>query len=87
MLKVILFILFFPITFPIWLLSKLFTGNNNNTILKNNHKDIELEKEMDKYELEPWQKDLVRKGQYDPKQFDTDDDDIEEKDYYEEDNQ
>lgn len=44
----------------------------------------ELEKEMDAYDLEDWQKDLVRKGDYDPWNFEEDGE-LEEDDYYYED--
>lgn len=47
-------------------------------------KNEELEKEMDAYDLEDWQKDLVRKGEYDPWNFEEDGD-LEEDDYYYED--
>lgn len=39
------------------------------------------EKEMDNYGLEPWQKELVRKGDYDPWNFEESGD-LEEDDYY-----
>ena len=47
-------------------------------------KQDELEKEMDAYELEDWQKELVRNGEYDPCNFEEDGD-LEEDDYYYED--
>lgn len=46
--------------------------------------DEELEREMDDYMLEDWQKDLVRKGEYNPWNFEEDGD-LEEDDYYYED--
>lgn len=39
------------------------------------------EKEMDAYGLEEWQKELVRKGEYDPWNFEEDGD-LDEDDYY-----
>ena len=41
---------------------------------------------MDAYELEDWQKELVRNGEYDPCDFEEDGD-LEEDDYYYEDEQ
>ena len=59
-----------------------------NEIDKMMHKkddyDEELEKEMDDYMLEDWQKDLVRKGEYEPWNFEEDGE-LEEDDYYYED--
>ena len=57
-----------------------------NEIDKHIHKkdddyDEELEREMDDYMLEDWQKDLVRKGEYDPWNFEEDGP-LEEDDYY-----
>lgn len=49
-----------------------------------NDKKKQQEKEMDAYGLEEWQKDLVRKGEYDPWNFEEDGD-LEEDDYYYED--
>lgn len=40
-------------------------------------------KELDPYGLEDWQKELVKKGEYDPWNFEEDD--LEEDDYYHED--
>ena len=40
----------------------------------------ELEKEMDDLDLEDWQKELVRKGEYDPSSFEEED--LEEDDYH-----
>lgn len=87
MLKIILIILFFPIAFPIWLISKLFAGHIDDgpDFLDDYDRETEQEKEMNRYGLEPWQKDLVRKGDYDPENFDDDEDDMEEDDYYYED--
>lgn len=47
-------------------------------------KQQQKEKEMKAYELEEWQKELVRKGEYDPWNFEEDGD-LEEDDYYNED--
>ncbi len=57
-----------------------------NEIGKHIHKkdddyDEELEREMDNYMLEDWQKDLVRKGEYNPWNFEEDGP-LEEDDYY-----
>lgn len=41
-----------------------------------------LDEELDDYNLEEWQKDLVKKGEYDP--WDFEEEDLEEDDYYEE---
>ena len=46
--------------------------------------DEELEEEMDNYDLEDWQKDLVRDGDYDSWGFEEDGE-LEEDDYYSED--
>ena len=51
---------------------------------KEKKKRADLEKEMDAYDLEDWQKDLVRKGDYDPWNFEEDGE-LEEDDYYYED--
>ena len=40
-----------------------------------------VDKELDIYNLEDWQKDLVIKGEYDP--WDFEEEDLEEDDYYE----
>ena len=45
--------------------------------------DERLENEMNAYDLEDWQKDLVRKGEYDPWNFEEKN--LEEEDYYSED--
>ncbi len=47
-------------------------------------KTNDREKEMDNYALEEWQKDLVRKGDYEPWNFEETGD-LEEDDYYYED--
>lgn len=54
---------------------------------KNDDYDEKLEKEMDNYVLEDWQKDLVRQGHYDPWNFQEPGEDgpLEEDDYYYED--
>ena len=49
-------------------------------------KKSKREKEMDKYGLEPWQKELVRKGQYEPWNFEESGE-LEEEDYYYEDDE
>ena len=47
----------------------------------------ELEEEMDNYDLTEEEKDLVRSGEYEPWDFDyPEDSDLEEEDYYSEDN-
>ena len=46
----------------------------------------DLEKRMDDLELEDWQKDLVREGKYDPENFEESED-LEEDDYYYEDDE
>lgn len=48
-------------------------------------KRIELEEEMDIYGLEDDEKELVRNGEWEPWQFETDPDDLEEEDYYHDD--
>lgn len=65
----------------------LFLANEiDNHFNKDNDEDYDedLEKEMDAYALEDWQKDLVRKGEYDPWNFEEDGE-LEEDDYYYED--
>jgi hypothetical protein len=47
--------------------------------------DEELEKEMDVYDLEDWEKEEVKKGEYDPWNFEEED--LEEDDYYYEDDE
>jgi hypothetical protein len=46
----------------------------------------DLEERMDDLELEDWQKDLVREGKYDPENFEESED-LEEDDYYYEDDE
>lgn len=53
---------------------------------KNNKKDKNLEHEMDIYDLEDWQRDLVRKGEYDPWDFEENGE-LEQDDYYYEDSE
>ena len=50
-------------------------------------KDTKLEKEMDYYDLDEHEKELVRKGEYDPWDFESkeDMDDVNDDDYYGED--
>ena len=62
----------------IWELLKAFTNGISEGNKTTN------EKEMDNYGLEDWQKDLVRKGTYDPYNFDESEE-LEEDDYYSED--
>lgn len=52
----------------------------------NDNKNEKLEQEMDSYGLEEWQKDEVRKGNYDPWSFEEDGE-LEEEDYYYEDDE
>ena len=59
------------------LLFDLLTGGNSDD------KNKELEKKMDDLDLEEWQKELVRKGEYEPENFEEED--LEEEDYYYED--
>lgn len=62
----------------IWkLIEAVITGSSNDTKSK-------LEKEMDYNGLEDWQKDLVRKGDYEPHNFEEMGD-LDEDDYYYED--
>ncbi len=56
-------------------------GNRSN---RRNHRDKRQEEEMDNYYLDDWQKDLVRKGDYDPWDFEEDGE-HDEDDYYSED--
>lgn len=55
-----------------------------NSIDDNSNDD--LEERMNDLELEDWQKDLVREGKYDPENFEESDD-LEEDDYYYEDDE
>lgn len=52
-------------------------------IKKDNKNDEKLEKEMEYYSLEDWQKELVRKGEFYPWNFEEED--LEDEDYYSED--
>ena len=61
------------------LLFDLLTGG------KTEEKDEELEKKMNALNLEDWQKELVRKGEYEPENFEEED--LEEDDYYYEDDE
>jgi hypothetical protein len=45
----------------------------------------DLEERMDDLDLEDWQKDLVRKGEYDPENFEEEE--LDEDDYYYEDDE
>ena len=47
-----------------------FFNNSDN----NNERDSKLEKEMDKYDLNEEEREQVRKGYYQPDEFDRDDD-------------
>ncbi len=58
---------------------------NSNMGFFDKEKD-ELEEEMDNLGLEDWQKEEVRKGRYDPWNFEEDDSDDED-DYYHEDDE
>ena len=51
----------------------------------NNDRDDELEERMNDLDLEDWQKELVRNGEYDPENFDEEVED--EDDYYSEDDE
>ena len=77
------------------LLKKVYSSDNkNNDTVRNfilnglneleNTNKVLLEKEMDNYMLEDWQKELVRNGEYNPWNFEEDGD-LEEEDYYFED--
>lgn len=59
----------------IWEIIKAVAGSSSSNT--NSRK----EKEMDNYGLEPWQKELVRKGDYEPWNFEESGD-LEEDDYY-----
>lgn len=61
----------------IWELIKAASDTHDSNDAKEKE---ELEKEKDFYNLEEWQKDLVRKGDYDPWNFE-DDEDLEDDDY------
>lgn len=65
----------------IWELIKAAPDTHDSNDAK---KKEELEKEIDLYYLEERQKDLVRKGDYDPWNFE-DDEDLEDDDYYHDD--
>lgn len=68
------------VLFPIKIFFALVIGLNEGS---SSSKSSSLEKEIDNYGLEEWQKDLVRKGEYDPWNFEEED--LEEDDYYYED--
>ena len=51
-----------------------------------NNKDDDLEQRMEDLDLEEWQKELVREGKYDPENFEESED-LEEDDYYSEDDE
>lgn len=53
------------------------------SLSNDNDKKKELEKDMNNHDLEKWQKDLVKKEEYDSSSFDEED--LEEDDYYSED--
>ena len=55
-------------------------------MLNENDNDSELEERMNDLDLEEWQKELVRKGEYDPESFEESDE-LEEDDYYYEDDE
>ncbi len=63
------------------------TLNTFNEAFGNNKSDAEkreenLEEEMETYGLDEEEKELVRSGEWEPWQFDRDPDDLEEEDYY-----
>ena len=66
-------------------LGAMATNSASKYIQKKKTKNLnkELEDEMDEYCLEDWQKDLVRKGEYNPWNFEEED--LEEGDYFYED--
>ena len=66
--------------FPIKIFFALVIGLNESSIQS---KSSTLKKEMDNYGLEEWQKDLVRKKEYNPWNFEEED--LEDDDYYYED--
>lgn len=51
--------------------------------LASSHTSEKKSEKLDYYDLEPWEKELVKKGEYDPWSFDYED--FEEDDYYYED--
>jgi hypothetical protein len=51
-----------------------------------NNEDDDLEQRMEDLDLEEWQKELVREGKYDPENFEESED-LEEDDYYSEDDE
>lgn len=55
---------------------------NKSSVRKDNNQKYDKHQEaiLSAYELEEWQKDLVRKGEYEP--WDFDEDDIDESSYY-----
>ena len=55
-----------------------------NSVDDNSNDD--LEERMNDLELEDWQKDLIREGKYDPENFEESED-LEEDDYYYEDDE
>ena len=63
-----------------------FLGNKEENMGWFDNDDKELEEEMDNLDLEPWQRELVREGKYNPENFEEDDRDDED-DYYHEDDE
>ena len=61
----------------------LFAADVWNKRQKNKEQDEKLEKEMDIYGLEDWQKEEVKNGNYDPWSFEEED--LEEDDYFHDD--
>lgn len=59
-------------------LFEIFFDDEKNEKKKKNIED--LEKEMDLYDLDEWEKEEVREGNYEPEDFN--DDDLTEDDYY-----
>ena len=60
----------------IWEILKATTDSNNND------KNKELEKEMDWYGLEKHEREAVKRGDYEPYNFEDSHDELDEDDYY-----
>ena len=70
---------------------KVDTNVVNESLLNNREEsmsdyDKELEQRMNDLDLEDWQKELVRNGEYDPENFEEDDS-LDDDDYYHEDDE
>lgn len=63
----------------LWIMCKFDAGSNPSKKSKNTKKSS-LEKEMDFYGLDESERELVRKGEYDPSSFEEED--LGEEDYY-----